>query len=168
MKIKIIMALIIFISSPTFSNYRLFLDKENIVGNRIIGKWIINESLSQNLVGKDIGRVNGFIFEKELKVVKKIPVKYYNYLKDRNIYMAGIMTLSLTKGNRKLVRFPFILLGKSGCPYIIFFKKRHGNPMGDSESFYVMLAQGKVKGNDLLFVGGDFANEPFIAFERDQ
>jgi hypothetical protein len=38
--------------------------------------------------------------------------------------------------------------------------------MGDAESFNVMLAVAKESANDLLFIGGDFNNQPFSAYER--
>jgi len=38
--------------------------------------------------------------------------------------------------------------------------------MGDAESFNVMLAPARDRRNDLLFIGGDFNNQPFAAFER--
>ena len=40
--------------------------------------------------------------------------------------------------------------------------------MGDAESFNLILAPAKDKANDLLFIGGDFNNEPFVAYQRIQ
>jgi hypothetical protein len=34
------------------------------------------------------------------------------------------------------------------------------------ESFNVMIARAKEPANDLLFIGGDFNNQPFSAFKR--
>jgi hypothetical protein len=75
--------------------------------------------------------------------------------------MAGIMT-------RHNKDYPFILTQLFGSPHIVYFRERDGDPMGDSESFNVMLAPAENKTNDLLFIGGDFNNQPFKAYERKQ
>jgi hypothetical protein len=41
-----------------------------------------------------------------------------------------------------------------------------GDPLGDAESFNVMLAVARDGTNDLLFIGGDFNNQPFAAYRR--
>lgn len=38
--------------------------------------------------------------------------------------------------------------------------------MGDVESFNVMMAIAEDKENDVVFIGGDFNNQPFTAFGR--
>jgi hypothetical protein len=45
-------------------------------------------------------------------------------------------------------------------------REKNGNPMGDGESFNLVIAPAKEKGQDLLFIGGDFNNQAFAAFER--
>ncbi len=53
-----------------------------------------------------------------------------------------------------------------GNPHIFYFRERGGDPYGDSESYNVMLAPAKDRENDLLSVGGDFNNQPFVANAR--
>lgn len=48
----------------------------------------------------------------------------------------------------------------------MYYSGLNGDPFGNGESFNVMLAVAKDKQDDLLFVGGDFNNQPFSAFER--
>ena len=38
--------------------------------------------------------------------------------------------------------------------------------LGDAESFNVMFAVARQRQNDLLFIGGDFNNQPFAAYAR--
>jgi len=59
---------------------------------------------------------------------------------------------------------PFLLFENWGNPYIVYLRKRNGDPQGDGESFNVMLARGKEEQQDLLFVGGDFNNQPLAAY----
>ena len=61
---------------------------------------------------------------------------------------------------------PFIVTTHHGNPHILFWLEQDGNPFGNGESFNVMLTVAKDKKNDLLFIGGDFNNQPFLAFQR--
>ena len=60
----------------------------------------------------------------------------------------------------------FILITHRGNATVVYFRERDGDPMGDGESFIVMLAPAKDRAKDLLLTGGDFNNQPFSAFER--
>jgi hypothetical protein len=62
----------------------------------------------------------------------------------------------------------FILIEMKGNPHVVYFRERDGDPLGDAESFNVMLAVAKDKPSDLLFIGGDFNNQPFTAYERSE
>jgi hypothetical protein len=73
--------------------------------------------------------------------------------------MAGIMKSGKND-------YPFILIEHKGNPHIVIFREWDGDPVGDAESFNVMLAVAENTSNDLLFIGGDFNNQPFYALER--
>ena len=45
-----------------------------------------------------------------------------------------------------------------------YFREANGDPRGDAESFNLILAPGKETQNDLLFIGGDFDNQPFAEY----
>ena len=62
--------------------------------------------------------------------------------------------------------YPFILTEFFGNPYLIYFRSKGNDPMGDTESFNLILAPAADPRNDLLFIGGDFNNQPFRAFMR--
>lgn len=148
------------------ARFRVKTEKENVVAGRLEGKWQPHIPLTKRLLGKRYqpgpATSSSYIsFSAEPSVVQKIPAKHEKFLKDKTIYMAGIMT-------RWDKDYPFILIELFGNPHIVYFREREGDPMGDTESFNVMLASAKDKPNDLLFIGGDFSREPFAAYERKQ
>ncbi len=138
-------------------------EKQNVVSGRLEGKWQPQVPLTKRLVGDvfqpSTSTPDDVSFRTEQSVVQTIPEKYEEFLKETTIYMAGIMT-------RHNKDYPFILIELFGNPHIVYFRERDADPMGDAESFNVMLASAKDKTNDLLFIGGDFSNEPFSAYQR--
>jgi len=144
-------------------------DKENIVASRLEGKWRLHGKLSERLTGRKsaLGMpARGFVFKNNPEVAKAIPEKYDKFLKGKQIFMAGTLRF-LGMGTKEEAREnPFILIQHRGNPHIVYFRERDGDPMGDAESFNVMLAVAKDSVKDLLFIGGDFNNQPFSAFER--
>ncbi|MDP6380276.1 MAG: hypothetical protein QF662_02925 [Phycisphaerae bacterium] len=142
-------------------------DKENVVASRLEGTWRLHAKLTERLTGRKVrpgGKARGFIFESDSAVAETIPEKYDKFLKGKQVFMAGTMRF-LGRGAGAGAR-PFILIQYKGNPHIVYFMQRDGAPMGDAESFNLMLAVAKDKAKDLLFIGGDFNNQPFSAFER--
>ncbi len=146
------------------AKFSVTVNKENIVSSRIEGEWVIEENLTTVLGGKEfvekIHRTNmKRTFRIDHSIIKDLPEEYYPYLKDKKIYTCGFLTM---RGKTH----PFYLTEWNGNPHIFYFYERDGDPMGNGESFNVMLAVAKENANDLLFVGGDFNNQPFIAYKR--
>ena len=131
-------------------------DKENVVASRLEGPWEPDAELTLRLGGRAVGKLT---FTNNAVVATRIPAKYETFFKGRQVYMAGTMS-----GRGK--EYPFVLIEHKGNPHIVFFRERDDDPFGDAESFNVMLAVGKDKPDDLLFVGGDFNNQPFSAYRR--
>ncbi len=136
-------------------------DKENVVASRIEGDWQASASLNQRLTGREKGRPAKLSFQSDPSVASKVPAKYADYLTQQNlkVYLAGHVQL----GEKEC---PFVLTTIHGNPHVIFWLERDGDPFGNGESFNVMLVVAEDQQNDLLFVGGDFNNQPFSAFER--
>ena len=124
--------------------------------SRLEGHWRVNGAISTRLGGN---QGDALEFRTEYKIVTKIPGKYEQFLAGRTIYMAGTMKF-------REMEYPFILIEHKGNPHIVFFRERDGDPMGDAESMNVMLAVAEKTSKDLLFIGGDFNNQPFTAYER--
>ncbi len=89
-----------------------------------------------------------------------MPKRFADKLRDRRIALAGTMVL-------RGAEHAFLLTELAGNPCIVWFRERDGDPMGDVESFNVILARAKAREADLLFVGGDSNNQPFAAYARD-
>lgn len=131
-------------------------DKENVVASRLVGQWEPDAELTKRLGGNAEGTI---AFKSDPTVATKVPAKYEKFLKDKAIFLAGTMTFG---GKNQ----PFVLIEMKGNPYVAWFREQGGDPFGDAESFNVMLAVAKETANDLLFVGGDFNNQPFAAYKR--
>ena len=118
-------------------------DRENVVASRLAGQWVVDRALTTRLRGKPQASIppgNEVEFTSDPAVAGKIPKKYHDLLKAFPIYMAGTMKM---RGKP----YPFILIGHKGNPCVMYFRERDGDPMGDAESFNVMLAPAKEKGN---------------------
>jgi hypothetical protein len=142
-------------------------EKENVVAASLEGKWRPDVELTKRLTGRagpenppgEYIEFETVEFASDDSVAAKVPVGYDKFLKDKTVYMSGTMTLRGAK-------FPFILISRNGNPHVVYFRPRDNEPMGDAESFNLCLAPAKDRKNDLLFIGGDFNNQPFSAFER--
>jgi hypothetical protein len=148
--------LMLWLNPDAQAAHKVEADKENVVSSKLEGTWEPDDELTRRLGGSSKGRIS---FTSDANVAAKIPAKYDDYLKGKRIYMAGVMTL-------KQVDHPFILIEHKGNPYVVYFRKRGEDPLGDAESFNVGAAVAKDTKNDLLFVGGDFNNQPFSAYRR--
>lgn len=131
-------------------------DKDNVVASKIEGTWEPDDMLTKRVEGASLGAV---IFKSDAEVAKLIPAKYNEFLKGKRVYLAGRMTL-------RKQEFPFILIEHKGNPHVVYFQQRGDDPFGDAESFNVMLVVAKDTTKDLLFIGGDFNNQPFSAYQR--
>lgn len=147
---------LLLLRTPMNADFKVEPDKENVVSSRLEGRWAVNSEISTRL-GRNRGEE--IEFQSNNSITSEIPLKYEAFFKDRTIYMAGIFTMRETE-------HPFLLIEHKGNPHIVYFRDRNGDPLGDAESFNVMLAPAKVSQNDLLFIGGDFNNQPFTAYNR--
>jgi len=137
--------------------------EQNVVASRLAGSWTIETTLNERLTGKLTGARTTLVVSVDPAVEKKIPARFMKELKDElpetQIYLAGNIEIDGAK-------HPFILTAIHGNPHLFYFRERGGDPFGDSESFNLALAPSHNNDNDLLFVGGDFNNQPFRAYSR--
>ena len=134
-------------------------DKENVVSNRIMGAWRVDGAATERLGGGKSSGLDSVSFRADSRVAERIPEKYGKFLDGRRIYAAGRLTL---KGKDH----PFILIVHAGNPHVVWFRERDGDPMGDAESFNVMLAAGRDASTDMLFIGQDIGISPFAVYRR--
>ena len=133
---------------------------KNLVGAHIAGTWTMQSEVTAMLAGPGGGQLGkSMTFKEDASVEKKLAGEAAEFIKKQGVFMSGIMTKS--DGD-----FPFVLTQVAGSPYVFWFRERKGNPMGDSESFFVSIAVGGSKEKDLLFIGGDNDNQAFSAYSR--
>ena len=154
-------SIVLAVNVATAADLSVEPDKENVVSSRLEGNWQTHASLTQRLTGSAKPRHGKLSFKSDPSVAGKIPEKYVKIFIERKmkVYLAGYVNF----GSKD---HPFVLTNHAGNPHVLFWLERDGDPFGNGESFNVMLTVAKDKQNDLLFVGGDFNNEPFKAFER--
>ena len=91
--------------------------------------------------------------------------KYYDRLKGADDYNQFLDEYCLAEE----VGFDGLALNEHhGNPYVFYFREKNGDPMGDGESFNLVIAPAKDRMKDMLFIGGDFNNQPFVAFGRQK
>ena len=170
MKCKVIasvlgVALLLSAAVVAWAALRVEPDKENVVAGRLEGKWKLNAELSARLLDAKTAESmakDSYEFRSDPTVAAKVPEKYNDFFKDKQVYMAGTFKSSRSDGQE----WPFILVSYKGNPHLMYFRPKGDDPMGDAESFNLVIVPAKDKANDLLFVGGDFNNQPFAAYDR--
>jgi hypothetical protein len=137
--------------------------EQNVVASRLAGSWKLEPALTERLTGRVAAPGDAIVVVADSEVEKKVPAKFWEAAKKEgftlDVRMAGYIEMRGAK-------YPFILSSIHGNPHLIYFRERGGDPFGDSESFNLALVPAKEEKNDLLFVGGDFNNQPFRAYAR--
>lgn len=128
-------------------------DNDNVVANRLAGKWELDRTLSSRLQKTDRG-IDALEFSVDEKAVAKIPDDYKKLFQGKSTYLAGMMGL---RGKQ----YPFILIELHGNPHLVWFQERGG------EWVKLFIAVAEDRNNDLMFLGGNFSNQPFCAFHRE-
>lgn len=160
-----LVAVIAFLVASTavlYGELKVAPDKENVVASRLVGDWDRDATLTKRLTGNEKSASPEVRFTSDPNVASKLPMKFEKFFANKRIFLSGVLTF----GGDKPHDHPFVLIENSGNPHVVWFRERGGDPLGDAESFNVMLAPGKEPQNDLLFIGGDFNNQPFAAFTR--
>ncbi len=156
----------------TPAGLRVEPDQDNVVAGRLRGTWepdsLVNERLGNPVTDTHELGVSGprttYVFEPDPLIAQKIPAAYTKFLGKLQLFDAGVFTIR--EDARMKVRMPYVLIVHNGNMHVMTFRERDGHAFGDAESGLVNIALGKGHENDLLLLGGDFANEPFSAFRR--
>ncbi len=139
---------------------RVAPDAQNVVSSRLEGEWVKHVDLSARLWGNEqTPSTEPLVFRSDPSVASKVPEQYQAFIGEGQVFMAGTMT-------KRGTEHPFLLIQLHGNPYVLYFRESDGDPFGDAESFNLVVAPAKATANDLLFIGGDFNNQPFTAYER--
>jgi hypothetical protein len=139
-------------------------DKDNVVGSRLAGTWEADAELTKRLAGNAAAAIT---FASDESIAAKVPAKFETFLSGKSVYLAGTMTFKESPaGPGAVLTANFLLIEHKGNPHLVYFLPKDGDPFGNAESMNVMLAVAKDTSNDLLFLGGDFNNQPFAAYKR--
>lgn len=162
-KVHLAAAGFVALTALPLAEFRVQVDKENIVSNSIEGTWVSDDALNAKLGARAKSlRVE---ITRDDSIAAKIPEKYEKVLGKKTIYAAGVIVWK--EADAAPSRMPMIVIELAGNPHLVTFRPRGDDPLGDAESCNVMLVRAKDRANDLLFLGGDTARESFQALHRE-
>ena len=139
---------------------------ENVVSSRLEGRWVLDGELTEHLRGKPTEDASRTLeFRADRKVVSQVPAEFAEFLEEP-IWFAGRLESGGAEEFERAEAAPFLLTTLNGNPHVIAFREAGGDPFGDAESFNLTLVPALLPERDLLFVGGDFNNQPFDAYRR--
>ena len=138
-------------------------DSENVVGTQLAGDWKINADLTAQLWPDYLTwvKVTAVSFTDNPSIVDMLPEEDCgSWMNDfGQLFMAGEMTFTM---DEETLTFPYVLCSSRGNPHLVYWTDQ----MTDAESFNLMIARAEDRNMDLLFIGGDFNNQPFSAWTR--
>jgi hypothetical protein len=137
---------------------KIVRDKNNVLSSRIEGRWEADTGLWERMKPHSKPEAT-FAFRPDETVVERLPAWFREKAAELPVYAAGIATWDGKD-------YPCVVSAHGGNPMLMFFRERDGDPMGDGESSLAMLAPARERADDVLFLGGDFNNEPFRPFRR--
>lgn len=141
--------------APGSSDLEVTETAENVVSSRLEGVWVLDGGLTSRLRAKEVeGGHRRLVFELDRERVVDVPESMRDFLADQELYAAGVF-------EQWGAESPFVLTMLNGNPHLIAFE-----PDGGLESFNLALVPALLPEDDLLFVGGDFNDQPFDAFRR--
>lgn len=149
--------------------------EENSISKEIWGTWVMDEDLTKRTaheVPKDIG---SFEFKKDEAAEARIKAALEALVKDApegekgdliRRAAAGVFVTGRLVINRGEVthEVDFAQVSMWGEPLLMILENRDGET--DWESARISFVRDPEGDNDLLFVGGDHKNEPYIAMKR--
>lgn len=148
-------------SSGESEGFALEPSDQNVAASRLEGEWVVEPALCHRLWESVVRTRERFEFRPDPKVAEQVPARVVAMFDGQRAFQAGVMT-------RNEVEHPYLLLSVHGNPYVIWFREVDGDPFGDLEGFNLMVVRAERREDDLLFLGGDFNNQPFLAYQRSE
>jgi len=139
-------------------------DSACVVANHLAGAWVADAELTSRLGASE--RVSRLEFKVDESVLASLPAELTKPFAEMRVFQAG--TLSMTEADGDVSTYPYVLVSFQGNAHVVSFRAAHGGALDDAESMLVASVPGKQREKDLLFAGGDFDNEPFKAFKREE
>jgi hypothetical protein len=149
------------LAAPFAPQARVQPSKNHVIAPRLAGVWEADPALREQLGAS--ARTERVEFVPDERVLATIPAALLEPLANERIFQAGTLTM-LESG--KTVSYPYLLVAHEGNPLVVLARSSAGGALDDLESSLLSVVPGKSAAQDLLFLGGDFANEPFRPFHR--
>ena len=130
------------------------------VAEQICGVWRLDSDLTEKVNGKR-RELGDFVVSSDPAVASVIPDRVKTVIPHWE--SALLMTGHVEFLGKK---HPCCIVAIRGAIHLVYFRPKGLDPLGDSESRYLVLVWGTTPADDVLFIGGDFANKKFSAFKR--
>lgn len=141
-------------------------DKDNVIAGKLEGAWVRDSDLSKRLAKGSRGGRGGhetISFKSDSSAAARVPQKHHDFFADKRVYMSGTVTLTTANEPQEAV---FLLVALNGNLHVFWFPERDGIPSKLPRDFKVMLAPAVQRADDILFVGGEFNQQHFAAYQR--
>jgi hypothetical protein len=150
------------LAAPTLvRELRVQPDKNQVVSSRLAGAWEPDPALGERLGTK--AHMERLEFTPDESVLATIPAELTEKITADRIYQAGVLRF-VEKGEER--RMPYLLIVRGGNSMVCMYPSRGGQGLDDGESMLLTVVPARDTVADLLFLGGDFNNEPFKAYRR--
>ncbi len=149
------------LATPFAPQARVQPSTNHVIAPRLAGVWEADVELRERLGAS--AWLERLEFVPDERVLATIPASLLEPLANERIYQAGTVTM-VERG--KTSSYAYLLVTYEGNPMVILPRSREGGALDDLESGLLNVVPGKSAAQDLLFLGGDFANKPFRAFHR--
>lgn len=129
----------------------------NAASKHLAGEWRLLPDLSERLSGQRSGAPDRVSISSDPSVLSSLPAPVEALLGANPAYLAGVLTFSGA-------RFSYVLTLRDGSLRLLCFQPGASSSGVISILFDVIPA--KEPQNDLLFLGGEKADQPYFAYER--
>lgn len=165
-----IVFLALIVSNVAFSEVKLVDGSENVLASNVAGEWVIDAALTERLWDK--GTAEAFsglkvTFAEDKKVLNVLNSKENGKTLKYEVYSVGKAAYITSTGEDLSKEYKYYaVVNRSGNPTLAFFNPDMKDGSGDWEFNITMLAKAEETKNDLLFLGGDRADESMYALKR--
>ena len=123
-------------------------DNQNILRNRLAGKWVLNAAMTRSLQPDGGARFSETLdFTNDPTVMERlIPAKERLTLNGMHLFQSGILTMDGKP-------FPYVVTNEHGNATLIYFATAN-NIIGDATAVNIGIAVGRPQTQDLLYFGG--------------
>jgi len=143
--------------------------ENNFLASRLEGNWTFNPTLSELLSGDS--NAGGFLgqmivgFSNQSEVLEEVPEDNCRFLEESGlkIFMAGMVRFYHIEFG--VMSHTYVLTAEEGVPLFIYWSTGPNDSLKPVTN-YISIAPAKESLNDILFIGGQKAEQDFSALQR--